>query len=929
MGDGTGLQIRKPVGLLNRALKVSFKDLFKSIGKAAVVIVSGNYVKVIPHGLDALFSISLEKRKPEELGWLLIFAGLTRSLHTLTVEHVDLLKSQPDDLETFCAQLDTMLENAEVEIRPDFFKKPSDIQFLDNVKKVFKEFLEAFGLTATEAKGIADRLPAYFVFALHEEWRERFKVYDPLLKAFDTPFAAAAERMGKWRRYSAWLQLQAEERVFLEAFSLSKVYIPPRAYWEEKKRDDRKDRSTGAAERKIKHVLDLTTELEGWFDRADKEDALRVICGDPGCGKSSFAKVFAARIANRDTVPVLFVPLHRYDVERDLRSGLRTFVSYDRDLPQDPLDPEKGDPRLLVIFDGLDELAQQGKTGRELVEDFLVKLGQELPNFNNRRTRLQILVTGRELVVIANDRYLRRPGQVLHFLPYYLPKEEREQDYKGPRRLLKVDQRKEWWQKYGSAKGKRLRGIPKALDTEELREITSQPLLNYLLALSYDRKRIDFSSETNLNCIYDDLIDAIYERVWERHQKPVAGEFGKESPWPSGRQHPSLESGMDQEEFKRVLQEIAVSAWHNESRSTTASEVKKRCAEASLDKCLTLMESAEDSGILRLFTAFYFRQSEGRRSGDPTFEFVHKSFGEYLVARRIVGLVAQIHKSIEQRFSDPEEGWTQKDALGRWAKLCGPTAIDAYILTFVIDEVALFTADAEKWQETFARLIEYVLRHGNPIEELRLPTYLTETTFARNSEEALLAAIGACGTVTSSACNIDWPSETSFGTWISRLRGQGSIMGRSRSAWQFIGRLNLRGQVLWSQDFEECFFHRANLSVANLYHASLAWANLSNANLEDANLFEANLTEADLSEADLAGANLLNADLFNADLSDANLSGADLEGANLSNANLSGANLEGANLSDANLSDANLSGAKLDGANLTCTILDPAAPGHA
>jgi hypothetical protein len=927
MAESAGLPIRKPVSLLNRAVKVNFKDLFKSIGKAAVDIVSGNYVKVIPHGLDALFSIGLEKRKPEEIGWMLIFAGLVRSLHTLTDEHVDLLKKQPDDLETFCAQLDSVLENAEVEIPPDFFKKPGEIQFLDNVKKVFKEFLKGFGLTAAEAKGIADRLPAYFVFALHEEWRERFNVYEPLLKAFDTPFAAAAERMGKWRRYSAWLQLQAEERVFLEAFSLSKVYIPPRAYWEEKKHDDRKDRSTGAAERKIKHVLDLTTELEEWFDRADKEDALRVICGDPGCGKSSFAKIFAARIANRDTVPVLFVPLHRYDVERDLRSGLRTFVSHDGDLPQDPLDPGKGDPRLLVIFDGLDELAQQGKTGRELVEDFLVILRQDLPNFNNRKTRLQILVTGRELVVRANDRYFRSQGQVLQFLPYYLPREKGQENYGGTKSLLKVDQRKEWWQKYGLAKGKQFRGIPKALDIKDLREITAQPLLNYLLALSYDRKRIDFSSETNLNRIYDDLIEAIYERVWERHQRPSGGKFQKDSPWPSGRQHPALESGMDKEEFKRVLQEIAVSAWHNESRSTTVSEVRDRCNQASLDKCVALMESTEDSGILKLFTAFYFRQSEGRRSGDPTFEFVHKSFGEYLVARRIVRLVAQIHKCIDQRAADPEEGWSQKDALVWWAKLCGPAAIDFYVLSFLAREVVLFRDDAEKWQETFARLIEYLLRRGNPIEELRLPTYVTETTYARNAEEGLLVAMTTCAMVTEKVRDVDWPSATAFGTWISKLRGQRGHSPLPVTT-HLMGCLDLRRQVLCFQDLRKFFFLGANFSDAYLLEANLSDSILTSANLSRADLSRANLSRANLSKAYLAHANLTGAILAEADVSNADLSSADLSDAKLAGANLSGANLSDANLWDADLSDANLEGAKLDGANLTGTILDPATREH-
>jgi hypothetical protein len=109
----------------------------------------------------------------------------------------------------------------------------------------------------------------------------------------------------------------------------------------------------------------------------------------------------------------------------------------------------------------------------------------------------------------------------------------------------------------------------------------------------------------------------------------------------------------------------------------------------------------------------------------------------------------------------------------------------------------------------------------------------------------------------------------------------------------------------------------ADLSETNLSYAKLSGANLSGANLTLANLPNANLSNANLLNSRLQGANLSNANLSNADLSNSDLFRANLSRTNLSDANLSGAILTYANLSEANLSDANFSNANLSKANVS------------
>ncbi len=62
--------------------------------------------------------------------------------------------------------------------------------------------------------------------------------------------------------------------------------------------------------------------------------------------------------------------------------------------------------------------------------------------------------------------------------------------------------------------------MPTELAQANLQDITAQPLLNYLVALSYMRGTVQISETSNLNEIYADLLGAVYERGWASDQHP-------------------------------------------------------------------------------------------------------------------------------------------------------------------------------------------------------------------------------------------------------------------------------------------------------------------------------------------------------------------------------------------------------------------------
>ena len=120
-----------------------------------------------------------------------------------------------------------------------------------------------------------------------------------------------------------------------------------------------------------------------------------------------------------------------------------------------------------------------------------------------------------------------------------------------------------------------------------------------------------------------------------------------------------------------------------------------------------------------MLTAFYFRRAEGVQGTEPAFEFSHKSFGEYLVARR---LVRQVKITAEERAWHRDtgySGWSEEESLRHWIELCGPKTVDHDLFRFVEREMAL-EHDADPQESELAKmlygLLEWELRSGMPMQ---------------------------------------------------------------------------------------------------------------------------------------------------------------------------------------------------------------------
>jgi hypothetical protein len=838
------MKVSQPRSVWSRAFTFDSRAFFKSLGKAAIKGVAGQWADAISEIPEIAGSFGLET-SPEDRAWILIRRALARATLALFHEYAEANifdRPKHSDAERSSSS-DTELQFT---LTSDFFLHPAS-QVVPHLRADFVVWLVGLGIPEISARSVSQRLDSYFAIAIHNEWRSDPKSYEPIRGALESPFVAAAESEVAWSAYAAHIAQLVDGPVFGEAFSLRQIYIRPRGYYLSKPNDVQKPDLAkeftlhGHASDSGAIVIDLMNELKRWIKLRDKDNAIRVISGGPGSGKSSCARMIAHSLLFDDHIRTILIPLHLLNVQVDFQSALSEYLATEGIFPRNPLTQNPTDP-VVLILDGLDELEMQGRGAQEMAQQFVADVVRTLSILNNQECRLQAIISGRELAVQSIEGSFRLPRQVLHFLPYLVIQAARR-EYVDTDKLLEEDQRDTWWQRYGSLTGQDFPHTPKALEIGELGEVTAQPLLNYLVALAFKRGGLQLSSATSINAIYGDLVKAVYERGWSRHYHPAV-------------------RGISEESFVRFLEEVALSVWHGRGRTTTLREIEDHCKQGGLGAMIPNFEAGASSSISALLLAFYFRQKGRRQEGDKTFEFTHKSFGEYLTALRIVRAIGFFVRNAQQAERDFDHAWTDEEALARWLALCGPTTMDRYLLPFIRREYAVRGLDeAAKAQTVLTKLYQAFLGQGWPMERFPHLRFSVQVRWARNAEEALIACLNACARVTERQVKIDWPFSTSFGEALKRMQGQRH--GPDNAL------------VLDCLSYLDC--SSCCLDMADLYAADLSHTDFSYAMLHFANLMQANLSHTSLRNARLLEANLVNAKLTGADVTDAYVVGVRIE----------------------------------------------------
>lgn len=703
------------------------------------------------------------------------------------------------------------------------------------------------------------------------EGLNRIRARDP--EYFSTVISAltgldsdADARARAWLKYRSLLIRRFEdEPLFGEdkpnGVTLGQVYQPLRAWWDDIEFDEEavpgSDPIYGLPKGGgvTRHVEMLDVAVLKWLEVAEKTDRIRLVSGGPGSGKSTFAKQLAARLAQEPRWRVLFVPLQRIRGAGPLEARIDEYFRLHGDepfraetVPLASMDRD-GHRDWLIIFDGLDELAKEGASSESAAQDFASALADWRGRIGQAAVRF--LVLGRAPSMQEARRRLGLQGSgtlnVDDMLPWDGQAKERSNrriKLNDPAKLTVLDQRLEFWKRWAVAKQVSPEP-PNAMKAGELVDLTKEPLLAYLLILSgFASDRWKEAAE-NRNRIYRAIFDQIWDRERSKDTRIHLNDLGKEG-------------------FEALMQALGLAAWRGGGRTgdeETFKVVRDTFVRPDLLAKARACGAAELSNVALLF--YTKRDEEGGRG----YEFLHKSFGEYLTA---CGLASAFQRWGTQ-VAEPTSDFDQTEFMRRWLRLSGPAPMTWYILEFLRNEVRLraFNVDRERpwsiarqWMPIAKQLLDLMMRDGLPAFE-GATKWTAAAVYERNSEEALLAMSDACarvayptGTRTRSVHEGGWEAgpveipflledRTAFGAFLSRVvpyyNGWGVVEGvfyphSGSIAMSCLSRLSLRGSLLYGRYFPDADFEGCDLSEVGFEGTVMTNCNLSYTQLERARL---------------------------------------------------------------------------------------------
>ncbi|NEO57719.1 MAG: low-complexity protein [Okeania sp. SIO3B5] len=683
----------------------------------------------------------------------------------------------------------------------------------------------------------------------------------------------------------------------------------------------------------------------------NKDRQVLFIQAGPGRGKSVFCRMFADWV-RRELHPIYTPILIRLRDVRNFAANIDetladavgwNFVKTDSGWLTDR------NTRFLFLLDGFDELLLERGASNEL-KVFLDQVAQfqKQAAENNERSH-RVLITGRPLVLYGIERLMPSNLERVNILPMG----------------NKIQQG--WFQKWQTVVGEEeAEKFREFLHSEQcpvqVKELAREPLLLYLLAAMH--RDGDLQGEMFVTADVAGAKVLIYEQALEWVLKKQRVEDGRNL-------NPEI-TKLDPKNLEILLAEAGLCVVQSGREYAAIKMIEDRLVKQGYKELQGLIEKARqderEDRLKNALAAFYLKSAA---KAENSVEFFHKSFGEFLCAKRMADSLEDLTLKTGRRrktymVSDKELEWQVYDLFG-YGSLTAEVVeyLMALLVKSEVELVVLFErlhgfyldwSEGEFIEPTKETLpqkkagqlqqwgIESGQRRVNIYTGLNVMILLFELHRYGQSQEELQEQLHfyPCGQPNSEdfdqtklltdsedfdQTKLLTDSEDFDQTKLLRIIGYSQCLGNGAFAeivGKFLRSADLRGTDLRGAYLRVTELRSADLRSADLRSTDLRGADLRGADFRSAYLSSAYLSSADLRAAYLRAAYLSSADLRGADLSSAYLSSAYLRAADLSSADLSSADLSSADLSSANLSSADLSSADLRSANLSSADLSSA-----
>ena len=412
-----------------------------------------------------------------------------------------------------------------------------------------------------------------------------------------------------WEQYFKTLRElpDQKETMFNEQFGVRKVFLLPQATYHI---------SSAPGEAGKPKIIQNLDEILGALlsNRASSEDLI-ILCGGPGSGKSTLCRILASELANKENIHPIFLRLRRLKEGSDIATFIEEYLNKQGII--DRLSDLREFPNLIIILDGFDELVM---ASRSKLRHFFNMLREEHSVGPLKFSK--IIVSGRDTLFPQGDG-LPSGSHIITLQPF------------------DTSRVTEWgckWRALHSSEPGHSFHPENLLDTsnitkhkQPLHHLVTWPLTLHLVARIYTAGRLNLSNKKSSEIEKAYLYRTILAETAKR-QTDQADTKGRLDP-------------KNMREFLRTL------AWAMYSKTTDSMDLSD-----VMPILGNFYPGYSDSDIAELTDVAVVNAPQLRRGEETGFEFVHKSFAEYLVAEKMAESIEHIIFKTNQ-YGSEELSW--------------------------------------------------------------------------------------------------------------------------------------------------------------------------------------------------------------------------------------------------------------------------------
>ena len=483
----------------------------------------------------------------------------------------------------------------------------TESEFYENFYEELKLRLTEIGCEESEADLLIKKIGINVSQYINQVIPELGESVDRLYKWYSI---GSKEKFEKYVSIDTYLEEKIsplpKEKVFKEKFSFQDIYVPLKA--ESLTFDGNK-------------TSESEFILEDWVQKIivdeDKKDKVIFIQAGAGRGKTVFCRMLADW-TRRELHPILTPIIIRLrDIENYGNSFEETITNAipARFVKSDPAWLADPDTRYLFLLDGFDELRIEGRaTGG--ISRFIRQVGLFQEKNTGKENGHRIIMTGRPLA-LQGITDLPRNLERVKILP--MDKELQNQWFDNWQNILGLDNHF-----VADVEVKKLKKFLRSDNCpDEVNHLAEEPLLLYLIAKLHREKEIKEEDFAETRSKIESKI-LIYQKSLDFVLKEQRGDWQ------------SRITGLNTDNLERILMEAGLSVVQSGGEYAKVKMIETRLDKDDSDAANVLRELREQSGEKAVTTAlgaFYLRPAAGKTGGGV--EFYHKSFSEFLCAKRL------------------------------------------------------------------------------------------------------------------------------------------------------------------------------------------------------------------------------------------------------------------------------------------------------